>query len=352
MDPIDLFIDTPGVKLGLDSERLVVRDRDHSRLAQHPLLFVRSISLSSHAASISSDLLAALSKHGVSLTVCDFSGQPLGHFDFFLPGSWRSLQAQAIACADPLRSISLAATILSEKLLAQRRLLRYMANRTRQPDLIDAAIHALSASMAAIHTAARDARGQLAEERGALLGHEGSAAAAYWRALSSTLPPLHTSPDLFRRHGRGADDPINASLNYGYAILIPRLVAMIHRAGLHPAGGFLHVPHGARPALALDLIEPYRVLVDDAVFGLIRRRKSPLPADGLPADWRQSIVPAILDRLDAPADLHGQTFPVTACLQRTIRDLSSHLRDPADHPTWQPWRWDVRGPKAPEEPAP
>jgi CRISP-associated protein Cas1 len=346
MDPIDLYIDSHGLRLGLDSERLVIRDRDNNRLAQHPLFCLRSISLSSRSASLSSDLLAALATHGVSLSVCDFSGQPLGHFDFFLPGSWLSLQAQALATHDPSRAASLAATLLIEKLHAQRRLLRYLAARAASPDLLPRAVDALSSSLAALHTLRQAPSGDLSADRASMLGHEGAAAHAYWQAISDTLPHHHASSQL-RRVGRGAEDPINASLNYGYAILLPRLTAMIHRAGLHPAGGFLHVPHGARPALALDLIEPYRCIVDDAVLGLIRRRKSPLPSDGLPPDWRRAIVTAILDRLAAPADLHGKTFPVHACLQRTVRDLSSHLRDPLAHPDWRPWRWDVRGPKTP-----
>lgn len=347
MHPIDLFISTPGTRLGLDSKRLVIRDRDNNRIAQHPLIFLRSVTLDDHACSVSSALLAELADHGVSLTVCDFSGQPVGHFDFFLRGSWLSIQAQALAVADPLRAVPLMGAILLGKLHTQRRLLRYLAPRLRDLDLYQSATNTLSDASAAIHTALALPHADLSAARATLMGHEGAAARAYWQALASSVDPLHTDPERFARQGRGADDPINASLNYGYAILLPRLVAMIHRAGLHPAGGLLHVPHGARPALALDLIEPYRPLVDDAVFGLIRRRKSPLPHDGLPQDWRQHIVSAVLDRLAAPASLDAKTLPVEACLQRTIRDLSSHLRDPAAHPSWQPWRWDVRGKKEP-----
>lgn len=347
MHPIDLFISTPGTRLGLDSKRLVIRDRDNNRIAQHPLIFLRSVTLDDHACSVSSALLAELADHGVSLTVCDFSGQPVGHFDFFLRGSWLSIQAQALAVADPLRAVPLMGAILLGKLHTQRSLLRVLAPRIRDLDLHHHSTAAISDAIAAIHTALALPHADLPAARATLMGHEGAAARAYWQALASSVDPLHTDPERFARQGRGADDPINASLNYGYAILLPRLVAMIHRAGLHPAGGLLHVPHGARPALALDLIEPYRPLVEDAVFGLIRRRKSPLPHDGLPQDWRQHIVSAVLDRLAAPASLDAKTFPVEACLQRTIRDLSSHLRDPAAHPDWQPWRWDVRGKKEP-----
>jgi CRISPR-associated protein Cas1 len=345
-EPIDLIIPNY-TKLSLDSERLVVSSlRGDSSPQKYPLLFLRSLHIPDRSVSLSSDLLAKLSSLGVSLTIHDFSHAPLAHFDFFLQGSWRSIQAQAAASQDPHRCSQLAAAILLAKLHTQRRLLRYLNPSARDPDLHQLAIQDISSSITSIHSLLSQHKPTPEHDlRPSLLGHEGFAARSYWRALSHSLPLDPSSPP-FTRQTRGATDPINASLNYGYAILTSRITAMTHRAGLHPAGGLLHQPHGAKPALVLDLLEPYRPLVDDAAFGIWRRRRSPSPPS-FDDDLRKHLVQAILDRLAAPArpDHLQRIFPVDASIQRSIRLLATHLRDPLKHPAWNPWRWDVRGPK-------
>ena len=76
------------------------------------------------------------------------------------------------------------------------------------------------------------------------------------------------------RARRPSPDPVNALLSFGYALLRTHVLTDIIRTGLHPAIGVLHVEHGARPALALDLMEEHRApLVDRLVVRLLNRRE-------------------------------------------------------------------------------
>lgn len=104
-----------------------------------------------------------------------------------------------------------------------------------------------------------------------LRGLEGSAAQTYFAAVASTLEPEW---QFSTRNYRPATDPINTLLSFGYALLLRKIISALHLTGLHPAIGFLHVSHGQRPALALDLMEEYRaVLIDQLVFTLVVNRR-------------------------------------------------------------------------------
>jgi len=64
---------------------------------------------------------------------------------------------------------------------------------------------------------------------------------------------------------RGAGDPINALLNFGYTIVTRELEGLIEGAGLDPAVGFYHHPDNDRPSLACDWVEEFRHPLVDRV---------------------------------------------------------------------------------------
>jgi len=102
-------------------------------------------------------------------------------------------------------------------------------------------------------------------------GIEGDAARAYFAALGQMLAdsPLHFS----KRTRRPPRDPVNALLGFCYGLLVTELVGAIDAVGLDPQVGFFHRPRSGRPALALDLAEEFRPLVDRFVVGAVRRRQ-------------------------------------------------------------------------------
>ena len=58
---------------------------------------------------------------------------------------------------------------------------------------------------------------------------------------------------------------MNALLSYLYAVVAGECAAAALAAGLDPTVGFLHAERPGRPALALDLLEPFRPVIADAV---------------------------------------------------------------------------------------
>ena len=66
-------------------------------------------------------------------------------------------------------------------------------------------------------------------------------------------------------------DGINALLNYGYTVLRATVSRAICAAGLHPAVGLHHANRANAFALADDLMEPYRPIIDRAVWTIASR---------------------------------------------------------------------------------
>lgn len=101
----------------------------------------------------------------------------------------------------------------------------------------------------------------------ALLGVEGIASRQYFRALSIMNRSLF--PFSGRRR-RPPPDPINAMLSFGYTLLANEAHALAGALGLDPFLGALHDPSPRRPALAMDLIEPFRhAIVDRFVLSAV-----------------------------------------------------------------------------------
>ena len=107
-----------------------------------------------------------------------------------------------------------------------------------------------------------------------LLGLEGEAASVYFRAFAGLLGPRAgedgdgaTALPAFRfdrRNRRPPTDPVNALLSFAYAMLTRTFTVTLSAIGFDVYRGFYHRPRYGRPALALDLMEPFRPIVADS----------------------------------------------------------------------------------------
>jgi CRISPR-associated protein Cas1 len=103
-----------------------------------------------------------------------------------------------------------------------------------------------------------------------LLGLEGRGAAVAFRALAASLPAGWGFAGRVKQPPR---DPVNAMLSFGYTLLHHHAATALTLRGLNPQVGLLHQGRGTHQALASDLQEEVRWLVDALVWSLIRRRE-------------------------------------------------------------------------------
>jgi len=112
----------------------------------------------------------------------------------------------------------------------------------------------------------------LAKELSSLRGHEGRAAAVYFRCFADMLRPEEFV--FTHRNRRPPRDPVNVLLSLGYTLLLAAMDGELASAGLDPATGCFHEPAYGRPSLSLDLIEEFRAPVVDAlVLRAVNRRE-------------------------------------------------------------------------------
>ncbi len=131
---------------------------------------------------------------------------------------------------------------------------------------------------------------------------EAQAARRYWPALFGR--------DFRRDRDAGGT---NALLNYGYAIVRATVARGVVAAGLHPTMGIQHSNRGNAFALADDLVEPFRPLVDALVALMVDEGIDALT----PASKRR------MARLIAfDVRIGGEASPVSIAAQRLAQSLA------------------------------
>jgi len=172
-----------------------------------------------------------------------------------------------------------------------------------------------------------------------LLGVEGNAAARYFGAFGNAIArDSEREPfafDFTRRNRRPPADPVNALLSYAYSLLVRTWTVTLSAVGFDPYRGFYHQPRYGRPALALDLMEPFRPLIADSSVLQAINNGEVKPSDfisaagsvSLSADGRKRFIAAFERRLS-----HEVTHPIFAykvtyrrLLELQARLLARHL---------------------------
>ncbi len=136
-----------------------------------------------------------------------------------------------------------------------------------------------------------------------LLGLEGEAAAIYFRSWSDLLAQPGTgkssddtgdlAPFRFNaRNRRPPTDPVNAMLSLSYAMLTRHLTIALATVGLDPYRGFFHASRYGKPALALDIMEPFRPIIADSVVLTAVNTREVSAGDFVTAPTGTSLIPA------------------------------------------------------------
>jgi len=109
-----------------------------------------------------------------------------------------------------------------------------------------------------------------------LLGIEGNAARIYFGDFAGMIKtedgegPAQFNFDFTGRNRRPPRDAVNALLSLAYSLLAKDFTIACYAVGFDPFIGYYHQPRFGRPALALDLMEPFRPLAaDSAVLSAI-----------------------------------------------------------------------------------
>jgi len=94
----------------------------------------------------------------------------------------------------------------------------------------------------------------------------------YWAYYTTLFDPRHNfisrNQSSQKTSKQKASDPINALLNYGYAVLAGEITKYVCGFGLDPYFGYMHKQNSGSIPLVYDLMEPFRWLVEKAVYNI------------------------------------------------------------------------------------
>lgn len=322
-----LFVDTKGTFISKHQGRLRVT-KDKVRLQEVPIMHLEQVIISGGGVGISSDAVRACAEEGIPIHFIGQSERP--HASLYsagLTGTVLTRRAQLRAYDDG-RGVALARAMISGKLQNQANMLRYAAKYRKEadPETYEALTNVAETVVDSLH-ALRQLNGEPVEAiREQLMGIEGAYSARYWGALARLVPAELGWPG---REGRGAQDPFNQVLNYGYGVLYRQVEHALVLAGLDPYAGLLHADRPGKPSLVLDLIEEFRqAVVDRTLLGQVTRGWEITRSEQgwLEQETRERIVARIVERLSSTEPYEGARQPLRHILQSQARHIATFVR--------------------------
>ncbi len=234
--------------------------------------------------------------------------------------------AQYKASFDPAHCLRIAKNLVVAKIQNSRTLLRRNWKEGEAPESV------MDAFKFDVDQARR------AKSLDELLGFEGNAAARYFGQFQQMIRRNDEGGfdfDFNNRNRRPPTDPVNALLSFGYALLTRTWTVTLSGVGFDPYRGFYHQPRYGRPALALDMMEPFRPLVVDSSVLQVINNGEVKPSDFksvagsvlLDDDGRKRFIAAFERRLEHEIThpLFGYKLSYRRLLELQARLLARHL---------------------------
>jgi len=250
-DGIHVVAQLQGVKVGVKGMAMTVTDKEGQLLKDVPLANLESLSLLG-SVQISTQAVHALADKGIPIAYLSAAGRLVAMVDPLDSVSADIRRAQVKKLETDQCRIELSRALISAKIMNQRTLL--MRNHSALPENVAADL-------------VKEAeRSRAAVSVDSVRGHEGQAAAIYFHHFAGMFKgPLAAEFDVNGRQRRPPPDPINACISLAYSMLTHECVAALRLARLEPSIGAYHVSRPGRPALALDLMEPFRPIIADSI---------------------------------------------------------------------------------------
>jgi CRISPR-associated endonuclease Cas1 len=286
-NPTPLILCGHGVSLRIENGALVIRDgftHYPQKQALHRFFagsrdIPQRILLLDGSGTLSFDVLSWLAEQNVALARVKWTGEVAtvaSGTGFASDGE--KVQWQRETLADETKRIAFAADLIRRKVIASIATLETCLPLSSK---IDAAIdwhrQALSRLSSETFADMRDIR-----------GIEAQCASRYflaWDGIAMKWKGRKPVPDEWRTYtgrnslanglkpeNRNASHPINALLNYAYAVKLAHMQIQAIADGYDPTVGIMHHGRRGKPSFIFDLIEPERPKVDAAVLTFVQER--------------------------------------------------------------------------------
>ena len=335
-----IFLDDFGIFMGRKRNRFIVKKE--GEVKEIVADDVDSIICCSPGVAFSASALDLAVKNNIQVVFARYNGWP---YAVLMPasmtGSVKARREQFTAYNDE-RGFILAKRFVSGKLTNQANLLKLMAKNRRQTNpALSEILYEAGKAIDQINLRVNKEHGlKIDDKRQDLMNLEAEAARLYWEAIRQILPAEF---GFTGRETRGARDPFNAMLNFGYqTILFPEVWKAVSYAGLDFYAGYLHADRPGKPSLVLDLMEEFRQqVVDRTLIGLVTKNVIKpgelLIADAVGKDRvlsKETIKTLLLsfqERLDTEVLFDGQRSSIKGFIHHQARRVVRFLMREIDY---------------------
>ena len=260
-EALPLYVQANNARLAKKGETITITEEDGPTTTAR-LIDVSQVVLMGNVR-MTTPCLHELMRREIPVTWHSYGGWFLGHTMGVGHKNVELREAQYRASFTPAVSLNVARSLVDAKIRNSRTMIRRnWRGEERARELVLKTLR---------HLADRTRR---VNDSSTLLGLEGEAASVYFRAFAGLLrgnvegdgegaaglPAFRFE----RRNRRPPTDPVNALLSFAYALLTRTFTVTLTAIGFDVYRGFYHQPRYGRPALALDLMEPFRPIVADS----------------------------------------------------------------------------------------
>ncbi len=284
-----LILTGHGTSMRIENGALVIKQgfsyfpqkQECHRYFKGDLALPRIVILLDGSGSLSFDVLNWLGEQGVALARIKWNGDVA----IFASGAGFAANAEKLRWqydlqADSRLRLEFSQSLIRQKLLNSVEMLQLQFEPSRLREI----------AIAKAHAAATYLETEITSDMNAIRSIEGECAVAYfatWAEIEMhwTARSRYPVPDQWRSFrsrssiltGRKpknwkASHPINAMLNYAYAVKAARLQVQAVADGFDPYAGIMHHSRPDFPAYVYDLIEPERPKVDGAILAFAQSR--------------------------------------------------------------------------------
>lgn len=155
------------------------------------------------------------------------------------------------------KSLDIARRVIEAKISNQRTALKRLSRASR--------VKASSDSLKRLQSLALKAK-----DIDSLRGVEGLASEEYFSELALMIPEEYSFSGRNRRPPK--DEP-NALMSFAYSLLMTEILGQLEASGLDPYLGFMHSTAYGKPALALDMMEHFRPVMDVMIRNLLSSKR-------------------------------------------------------------------------------
>ena len=283
------------------------------------------------AAYITTDAIKLAVDNNIDIVFLDSHGNPYGRVWHPRLGSTTLIRRRQLELYETSDGLNLAKEWGLKKLENQIELLsRLKKTREEKREELEGYIGEIERSKEQM----KRLRGTIEARRQDMLGLEGKAGRSYFEAVSAIMP------EKYRFAGRSrnpAKDEFNALLNYGYGVLYSMVEKGCIIAGLDPYLGFLHSDSYNKKSLVFDLIEMFRIYVDETVVYLFSRRMvkdeffEPLEQGmGLSKDGKAALIEALNKNFEETILYRGRNIKTRNTIQLECHRIANSLIRPGE----------------------